>query len=209
MNDRLILVTGFERFADHAANPSEELAKAVDGRTVSGVVIRGACLPVRHDEAAAAVIELLETLEPCAALHLGLAAGRARIALERIAVNVMDFAIPDNAGHRATGEPCVPDGPAAYLTTLPLRAMLDALTADGIPAYVSDTAGTYLCNLTLYRSLHAVTRTGGGTRVGFMHLPALPSMVAASGLDQPSMDLPLMLRAVETALRVIVADAKR
>ncbi len=209
MSDRVILVTGFEPFGGETANPSEQLAKAVDGREIAGCAIRSATLPGHHEDAAAAVIELHGTLEPATVLHLGLAGGRARIALERIAVNVMDFTIPDNAGRRATGEPCVIDGPAAYLTTLPLRPMLAALTADGIPAYISDTAGTYLCNQTLYTSLHAVATRGRRARVGFIHLPLLPSMVAASGLDQPSMDFALMLRAVEITLGVIATDAKR
>jgi pyroglutamyl-peptidase len=81
--------------------------------------------------------------------------------------------------------------------------MLAALTAEGIPAYVSNTAGTYLCNHVFYRTLHEIATRELTVRVGFIHLPLLPAMVAAGGLDQPSMDLPLMLRGVETALRVV------
>jgi pyroglutamyl-peptidase len=118
----------------------------------------------------------------------------------------MDYEQPDNAGFRASGEPCVPGGPAAYFSTLPLAAMLKALLADGIPAYASNTAGTYLCNQTLYWTLHAVRQQSRPPRVGFVHFPLLPSMVAASGLEQPSMDFPLMLRAVETMLHVIARE---
>ena len=106
------------------------------------------------------------------------------------------------------GEPCVPGGPAAYFATLPLAAILAALTAEGIPAYLSNTAGTYLCNQTLYGTLHAVSGRPRPPRVGFLHFPLLPSMVAASGLEQPSMDFPLMLRAVEVALGVVAGDAR-
>jgi pyroglutamyl-peptidase len=182
---RVILVTGFEPFATHTVNPTEGLAKAVDGRQIGGYAVRSAVLPVHHADAA----------------------GRARIALERVAVNVMDYEVPDNAGVQATGQPCVPGGPAAYFTTLPLPALLKALGDEGIPAYVSNTAGTYLCNQTLYWTLHHVRDRAAAPRVGFVHFPLLPAMVAAAGLEQPSMDFPLMLRAVEAVLAVVAEPA--
>jgi len=203
MSSRVVLVTGFEPFGGHTVNPSGEVAKAVAGRVVASCRVESAVLPVHHAEAAARVRALLGELAPAVVLHLGLAEGRARIALERVALNVMDYPIPDNAGVRVGDEPCVPGGPAAYLATLPLGALLAALTAEGIPAYVSNTAGTFLCNQTLYTTLHAIEQGGLATRAGFVHLPLLPEQVAASGLDLPSLDLALGLRAVETALRVV------
>jgi len=202
-----ILVTGFEPFGAHGANPSEGLAKAVDGRRVEEHTVRGVMLPVHHADAAERLAPILAETSPLAVLHLGLAEGRARVALERVAVNVMDYPLPDNAGYRASGEPCVPGGPAAYFATLPLTAMLKALVAEGIPAYISSTAGTYLCNQTLYWTLHTMSTRLRRPAVGFVHFPLLPAMVAGAGLEQPSMDFPLMLRAVETILGVIAADA--
>jgi len=201
----VILLTGFEPFGTYAENPSADVAKALDGRTVGAGLVRSAVLPVDHARAAGRVAELVDELTPGAIVHLGLAGARARIALERVAVNVMDFEIADNAGYRAAGEPCVAGGPAAYFSTLPLEAMLEALTAHGVPAYRSTTAGTYLCNQTFYTTRHLVDRRGAGTPVGFIHLPLSPAMVAASGLDAPSMDLPLMIRAVEIALAVVAS----
>jgi pyroglutamyl-peptidase len=200
---RVVLVTGFEAFGGHAVNPSLEVAKALDGRLVGDVAVRAEVLPVHHAEVAPRVSRLLDETDPLAVLHLGLAAGRARVALERAAVNVMDYDTPDNAGYRARGEACVPGGPAAYFATLPLAAILGALLAEGIPAYVSNTAGTYLCNQTMYGTLHLLARRGHPARAGFVHLPLLPAMVAASGLEQPSMDAGLMVRAVEIALGVV------
>lgn len=207
MTQPVILVTGFGPFGSHASNPSEEVAKAVDGRQVGACLVRGAVLPVHHREAGLQAARLIEELDPVAVLHLGLAAGRARVALERVAVNVMDYDLPDSAGVRAAGEPCVVDGPAAYPASLPLGALLAALTADGIPAYVSNTAGTYLCNQTMYTTLHLLARRGRAVPAGFVHFPLTPAMVAATGLDQPSMDASLMLRAVEVALGVMVRRA--
>jgi pyroglutamyl-peptidase len=202
MSARAILVTGFAPFTPYKINPTEELARSFEGFRVADAVVRGAVLPVHHADAAPRVRALLDSLQPALVLHLGLAAGRARIALERVAVNVMDDAVPDNAGCQKTDEPCVAEGPPAYFATLPLRAILARLSDGGIPAYLSDTAGTYLCNQTLYTTLHAVGAMAAAPRVGFIHMPLLPAMVAASGLDQPSMDLGVMRRAVELALEV-------
>ncbi len=156
MSHRTILLTGFEPFAGLAVNPSAEVAKALDGRAVGDAMVRSAVLPVHHAEVAPRVAQLVDETDPFAVLHLGLAGGRARLSLERVAVNVMDYETPDNAGHVARGEPCVPDGPPAYFSTLPLSAILAALLAEGIPASVSNTAGTYLCNQTMYGTLHAL-----------------------------------------------------
>src|SRR5215831_15637696 len=181
----MIVVTGFEPFGAHPSNPSEEIAKAVDGRVIAGQTVRAAILPVHHIEAARA------------------AAGLARLAFERVAVNVMDYELADNAGYRASGESCAADGPAAYFSTLPLAAILESLGREGVPAYLSNTAGTYLCNQTLYATLHTIATEGRRTIAGFMHVPLSPAMVAASGLDQPSMDPSLGVRAVEIAVRAI------
>jgi pyroglutamyl-peptidase len=196
-------VTGFEPFGAHSVNPTEGLAKAIDGRRVGDFSVMGVVLPVHHADTASRLGALLAETNPEAILHLGLAAGRARVALERVAINAMDYEVPDNAGYRASGEPCIVGGPTAYLSTLPLPTIVKALVDEGIPAYTSNTAGTYLCNRTLYWTLHTVRNMPRPPRVGFIHFPLLPAMVAATGLEQASMDFPLMLRAVETVLGVI------
>ena len=205
----MILLTGFEPFGTYKDNPSAEVAQALHGRAVGHETVQSAVLPVHHARAAAVVAQLVETATPRAIVHLGLAGGRARIALERVAVNVMDFEIADNAGYRATGEACVPDGPAAYFSTLPVETMLEALIADGVPAYLSSTAGTYLCNQTFYTTRHLLASRGLDVPAGFIHLPLSPSMVAAASLEQPSMDVPLMIRAIEAALRVVAQSTTR
>lgn len=197
-----ILVTGFEPFGGDHANPSREIAKALDGRTLGRHAVRSAVLPVAHEAARAAMTAALDDGDIGAVLHVGLAGGRARITLEQVAVNVLDYAIADNEGRQIAGEPCVAGGPAAYLSTLPLRGIVAALTAEGIPAALSYTAGTYVCNQTLYWTLHEIARRGLAVRAGLVHVPFPPAMVAAHGRDEPSMDLALDIRALEIALRV-------
>lgn len=203
MSEPHILLTGFEPFGGDALNPSCDIAKALDGRRFGRLATRGLVLPVEHVAARRMVAPALEEPGLAAVLHLGLAGGRARIALEQVGVNAMDYPLPDAAGRTVRGEPCVPGAPAGYMATLPLRAVLAALTAEGIPAYLSYTAGTYLCNYTVYTTLHSLADRRPPVPAGFMHVPYVPAMVAAHGLEEPSMDIGLMLRAVEIALAVI------
>jgi pyroglutamyl-peptidase len=198
---RHLLLTGFEPFDGDPVNPSGEVAKHLDGRVIGDCVVRSAILPVQHEAARAVVAPRLDAPGLAAIVHLGLAGGRARVSLERVAVNVMDYSRPDAHGQVLRGVACAEDGPAAYFSTLPLRAMLAALTAEGIPAAISNTAGTYLCNDISYTTLHVLARRGLAIPTGFIHLPFLPSMVSAHDLEEPSMDLPLMIRAVEIALQ--------
>src|SRR5205085_3198203 len=124
----IVLLTGFEPFTPYKVNPTEELARTLDGYCCDGAVVQGAVLPVHHVEAASRVRALLDTVRPDAVLHLGLAGSRARIAVERVAVNVMDYPVPDNAGCEMRDEPCAPSGPAAYFATLPSREIVARLT---------------------------------------------------------------------------------
>lgn len=202
-----LLLTGFERFGAHAANPTEALARDLDGALLSGWRVRSAVLPVVGAEGPVRALALLDEVRPDAVLHLGLAEGRARIALEQVAVNLLDYPIPDNAGHRAVGQPCVPGGPPAYLSTLPLREMHGALAGAGVPSYLSTTAGTYLCNQVLYTTLHAIATRRLRTRAAFVHVPLLPAMVAASGVDAPSMALATMRQAVEVIVGQVAGAA--
>ena len=202
-SSRHLLLTGFDPFDGDAVNPSGEVAKRLDGRVLGDRVVRSAILPVQHEAAPAMVSPLLEAPGLLAVVHLGLAGGRARISLERVAVNVMDYSRPDAHGQVLRDVACAADGPAGYFSTLPLREMLAALTAEGIPAAISNTAGTYLCNHVCYTTLHRLARRGHPLPAGFIHLPCLPSMVAAHDRDEPSMELSTMIRAVEVVLPLV------
>ena len=198
-----ILLTGFDPFGGESINPSWEAVRMLHERRIGGYRVVARLLPTAFEASRRELERAVREVEPAILLGVGQAGGRSRLSLERVAINVQDARIADNRGDQPIDEPVVAGGPAAYFSTLPLERMLAALLADGVPAYVSTTAGTYLCNQTFYTTRHLLQSRGVATPAGFVHLPLSPSMVASAGLDQPSMDLPLMIRAVETALRVV------
>jgi pyroglutamyl-peptidase len=199
-----LLVTGFAPFGGDEENPSRLVARALAGARIHGLKVVTAELPVAA-HALAAALEPLWAQEPAAVLHLGLAGGRSQVAVERIAVNLYDFALPDNAGERLRDLPIVPDGPAAYWATLPVTASVDALRHAGIPAYASLSAGAFLCNAALYLSLHHLARQGRRhVPCGFVHLPYLPAQAATKAAATPSLSLDLMVEAARTVLDVAV-----
>ena len=201
---RHVLLTGFEPFDGDTVNPSGEVAKQLDGRVIGDCAVRSVILPVQHEAARAAVAPRLQAPGLAAVMHLGLAGGRARISLERVAANVMDYSRPDAHGQVLRDVACVEGGPPGYFSTLPLRSMLAALTEEGIPATISNTAGTYLCNDISYTTLHALGGRALAIPAGFIHLPFLPSMVTSHDREEPSMDVAMMTRAVEIVLTRIV-----
>ena len=201
-----ILVTGFEPFGGDAENPSAQVAQALHCRTIDGVPVIGTVLPCVFGAALDILRPALDRQRPQLVLALGLAAGRAAFSLERVAINVDDARIPDNAGARPIDVPVVANGPAAYFTTLPVKAMVAALRDAGHPAELSHSAGTFVCNHVFYGLQHALRRRRS-TRSGFMHLPLLPQQASAG---QPSLALAVMIDgtmlALATALRMSVAD---
>jgi|tagenome__1003787_1003787.scaffolds.fasta_scaffold20781443_2 pyroglutamyl-peptidase len=196
-----VLVTGFGPFGEVARNPSQLIAAALDDTEVAGTPVVGRVLPVSAAQTPVAVRETIAEVEPSLVVLVGVAPGRSGLAAERVALNVFDFQEPDNDGEQPVDVPIRSDGPAAYFSTLPLRAIVQAWETAGIPGYVSDTAGTYLCNAALYSALDL----GNGTPSGFVHVPSLPDEAARKHPPAPSMTLETMLDGVrivlETSLR--------
>lgn len=191
-----LLVTGFEPFAGLADNPSEQVARALDGERVDGAVVRGVVLPVAFGRAEAALVDALDRLRPARVLCLGLAPRRSEIGVERVAINLLDAPIPDNDGCCPDECPLDPQGPAARFATLPVKAIAAALQGAGLPAAVSLSAGSYVCNAIFYALLGEAGRRG--LPAGFIHLPPL----AVLGLDDQR-------RAIRLALAVTVPDGPR
>lgn len=194
------LVTGFSPFGGDEENPSRLVARALSQSRVEGVTVVVAELPVAAG-ALAGALEPLWQREPVAIVHLGLAGRRAQVALERVALNLLDFPMPDNAGERLRDMPVVAGGPAAYWSTLDVASTVSTLRHHGVPAYASLTAGAFLCNAALYLSLHHLAESGrGDVPCGFLHLPYLPSQAAAKAADTPSLPLDLMVDAARIVL---------
>jgi pyroglutamyl-peptidase len=178
----MILVTGFEGYGGRSANPSERVARALDGAKIDGAQVRAQVLPVDFAAIAQMMPALIDRHKPRLIISLGLWPGEPMIRLERVASNWSWFELPDNTGHRQQGR-VMEGGPDGYLTTLPADAMQAAIRAAGLPCRQSGSAGTYLCNATAYLTLHHCAQHHPDTMAGFVHLPYLPAQVAEL-LDQ-------------------------
>jgi pyroglutamyl-peptidase len=196
MKTRTVLLAGFEPFAGDTVNPSAELARALGGRVVAGHMVIGAILPCVFATARHEIARLVRLHQPAAVIGIGLAGGRAEITPERVAINVTDARIPDNAGAQPIDLPVVRGGPAAYWTRLPIKAIVAALRERSIPAAVSETAGTFVCNHVFYGLMHAL-RWQRAIRGGFIHVPYLPEQAPRG---QPSLSREMMIEAIEIAI---------
>ena len=191
-----ILITGFEPFCGATENPSAELAISLCD---AEAVVCTAVLPVSARRMPEILLPLLEQHQPDIVLGLGEARGSAVIRVERIAVNLLDFRTPDNDGQTICDTCIVPTGPAAYFTTLPVERVLDAIRAAGTACEASLSAGAYLCNQMMYLSLHWAAGASHRPRVGFLHLPSLPTQNTGTG-SCATMELDLQARAVRAAV---------
>jgi|SRR5579872_90259 len=205
-----IVLYGFEPFGGDAINPSQLVARALDGAHIAGNVVIAHVLPVETRSLRARLESLLNAERPSIVVGLGLAAGNASLAVERVAINALDSRIPDNQGFQAKG-PIREDGAAAIFATLPTAEIVDRWRASAIPGYVSNSAGTFCCNHALYESLSwAQEQAGEAILTGFIHLPYLPGQAAERDPSKtPSMALETMKRGVELAIETAVAALQR
>jgi pyroglutamyl-peptidase len=192
-----ILLTGFEPFGGDTTNPSWLVAQALHGQRIAGATVHALQLPCVFGQSLAALQQALVRQRPCLVLALGLAAGRAEMSVERVAINVDDARIPDNAGAAPIDRPVVPRGPAAYFSSLPIKAMVHGMRAAGVPAAVSQTAGTFVCNHVFYGLMHLLRRRRTA-RGGFMHVPLMAAQAEVAGL--PGLDMDTQCRGVQAAL---------
>lgn len=182
----MILVTGFEGYGGRSANPSESVARALDGAKIGEAKVSGHVLPVDFGAICRIMPDLIDSQNPRLIVSLGLWPGEPMVRIERVAANWSFFELPDNAGHRQQGR-VIDNGPDGYLSSLPADAMQAAIRAAGLPCRQSGSAGTYLCNAKSYVTLHHCAQHHPGTSAGFIHLPYLPSQVAAM-MDQVAAD---------------------
>ena len=209
-----VLLTGFDAFGGASINPSWLAVKALDGEILAGHMVVAAQLPTEFDASPKELVRLLVQHKPRLVLCVGQAGGRNAISIERIAINITDAIIADNAGDQPVDVPVVASGPDAYFSTLPIKAILQGLQREGLPAEVSQTAGTFVCNHVFYALMHTLAKKRGfkRTRGGFVHVPYLaeqgsPNMPLADivrGL-RVAIESALTLRKVPSILPIIAA----
>lgn len=206
---RTVLVTGFEPFGGEAVNPSWEVVKQLEGMTIENHRVVTRQLPCVFGESLTVLNAAIDELAPAAILAIGQAGGRVDITVERVAINVDDARIPDNRGQQPVDVPVVADGPAAWFSSLPIKAMVAAMKEAGVPASVSQTAGTFVCNHVMYGLLHKI-RDQANVKGGFIHIPYLPEQAAAHP-GAASMAAQTVQRGLEIAIAVAIrqqADIK-
>lgn len=199
-----ILITGFDPFGGETVNPAYEAVKLLPD-TIAGAEIIKLEVPTRFHRAGAVLEDAMQRHKPDAVICVGQAGGRAAITPEKVAINLMDGRIPDNAGYQPVDVPIREDGETAYFASLPVKAMMQRMRDAGIPAAVSYTAGTYVCNYLLYTLLYLIDKKYPNVRGGFIHVPYAMEQVVNKPLGTPSMDLRQIARGLETAVEAVAA----
>lgn len=205
-----ILVTGFEPFNGGSINPSEQIVHRL--KAPEGVTLIKKILPVEFQKAGIQLKELFQEYRPDVVLSIGQAGGRAEITVERIAINIDcvkssngSKILPDNAGNVPVDEPIVADGAPAYFSTLPIWQLVETIQKQGIPAAISNTAGTYVCNHVMYVNLHQATTKYPNMKAGFIHVPFLPEQIAEREDKERLAAMPLedMVKALQAAIEFL------
>jgi len=193
-----VLLTGFEPFGGSHVNPSLEACRRLEGQAFNGYEVAVEMIPLRYDDIRPELLKGMERHRPSAVVCTG-QSGAATINLERVAINVADARIPYNCGSHPVDRAIVEGGPVAYWTRLPLRRLLEALRAAGVPSVISNSAGTFGCNHVFYELMHYLKEERLGIPAGFIHVPPLPEQVADKGT--PSMSLETTVKALSIVLQ--------
>lgn len=199
-----LLLTGFEPFLNFTLNPTMQVVEELDNAIIGDYQVIGKILPVDFSKAADMMKEIIEELEPAAVVSLGLAGGRFKMTPERIAINFKDGPA-DNEGNQPVDEAIQLQGEPAYLSTLPIREMVDRMIEEGLPAEISNTAGAYLCNNVMYEALHYAYIHKKDMPAGFIHIPASHELAIEHG-NVPSWAHRDLVKGVRICLEVLVAE---
>lgn len=203
---KTVLITGFEPFGGEQINPSWEVVSRLDNAIIRGCRVVARQLPCVFGESLSVLNAAIDALSPALVLAVGQAGGRSDITVERVAINVDDARIADNKGQQPVDMPIVIDGPAAWFSTLPIKAMVSAMREAGVPASVSQTAGTFVCNHVMYGLLHKLSGLSE-VKGGFIHIPYLPQQAAAHP-GAPSMAAETVRQALEIAIKTALQVEK-
>lgn len=198
---KTVLITAFEPFGGELINPSWEAVSHLHERMLCGAKIVAKQLPCAFGTSLEALYAAIDEVKPELVIAVGQAGGRTDVTIERVGINVDDARIPDNAGNQPIDETIVQYGPAAYFSTLPIKAIVEGIREAGIPASVSQTAGTYVCNHVMYGLMHHLAQQKDPIRGGFIHIPYLPEQ-AVKHPGAPSMPAQTVILALEMALSI-------
>lgn len=200
-----ILVTGFNPFGGEPVNPALEAVKLLDGKVITGYEVITKEIPTVFGKAIASLKEAIEEIHPDMVICVGQAGGRSTITPERVAINMDDARIPDNEKNQPIDDEIVPGGPAAYFTKLPVKAMVQKMNENGIPASVSNTAGTFVCNHIFYGLMNYLESSARDIRGGFIHIPFIPEQIVRNP-GHPSMSLEMIVRGLELSIEAAVSN---
>ncbi len=198
-----ILVTGFDPFGGEAINPAIESVKKLPD-IIQGATIIKLEIPTVCHKSLAVIEQAITEHNPDVVVSVGQAGGRSDITIERIGINIDDYRIPDNEGNQIIDEPVFTDGPAAYFVNLPIKAMVEHIRKQNIPASVSNTAGTFVCNHVTYGVRYLIDKKFPGKKSGFIHIPFLPQQVLSKPTGTPSMSLDMIVNGLCAAIEAIV-----
>ena len=197
-----ILLTAFEPFGGEKINPALEAVSLVPSRVKCADVVK-LTVPTVFKKSVDVTAAAIEREKPDAVLCIGQAGGRFGLTPERVAINIDDARVPDNEGNQPVDRPIIAGGAPAYFSTLPIKAMVRAITDAGIPASISNSAGTFVCNHLMYGVLHTLAQTHPAARGGFMHVPFAPEQVVGRP-STPSMSISDIAAGIEAAIRAII-----
>lgn len=198
-----VLVTGFDPFGGELVNPAYEAVKQLPDEIAGAQIIKRE-IPTVFGEGAHKVEQLIKETNPDIVLNIGQAGGRSVVCVEKIGINLAEARIPDNAGNQPMSQSICEDGENAYFTTVPVNAMVENMKSHGIPAGISYTAGTYVCNDVMYRVSHLLKKEGMNRRSGFIHVPYAAEQVVDKPIGTASMSLPMISKAIGYAIEAIV-----
>jgi pyroglutamyl-peptidase len=205
-----VLISGFGPYGEMTVNPTQTLAEEAKNFDLDGIEVHSVLLPVNYDECVEKLVEEIESISPDVVVSCGLYPGRTAITPERIGINAKDTMaedpIADNKGRMPVDEPINPEGPDAIFSMLPYRRITENLMAAGIPSFVSNTAGSYICNNTLYGVLDYIRRNDLPIVAGFVHFPASTEM-AVENPTQPSLPMAMMVEGLRVVLKTVAGVA--
>lgn len=198
-----VLVTGFDPFGGDKVNPAYEAVKLIP-EEVAGAKIIKLEIPTVFAESGSVLKEAMKKEQPDIVICVGQAGGRAAVSLERVAINLAEARIPDNKGNQPIGVKLEEDGETAYFTSLPIKAMMKNIQEHGLPAYISYTAGTFVCNDIMYRLLYAIEREFPNVKGGFIHVPFEPTQVIDRPVGTASMPIQTIADSLTYAIEAAV-----